>query len=584
MVALRWTAAACVVAFLAWGCGSDGTTLAPQCDASYPQGDHAFANGSVLPDVQLDSVDASGARATIALHDYYEPCAAEARLLVVRVSAAWCGPCRWHAAHTGEIAQLDVGARIEIFDVLVADDDNAPADLSDLDAWRARIDAPRAIAIDPAFQLGAVHGGARAALPLFVAVDRRTMSVVRVLDDPSPDALAYELRAAIADLDGAARPATTPPTMQDDRFTRDQWDLIRAMTLPDAPPPDPSNAHADDPAAAALGKKLFSDAALSPSGKSCASCHDPAKQLADGVPTSTGGVSHVDRNAPSIALAAHARWEFWDGRADSLWMQALGPPEAAAEIGSTRLFIAHVVWDKYKTDYEAVWGALPDLSDAARFPANGKPGSPEWATMAPNDQTAATRVYVDVGKSIAAFERTFRVQPNALDGYVAGNRAALTPDEKDGLAAFLRAGCAQCHYGPRFTDDAFHVLGLPTGRVDRMPDRGRIDGIAALLGAEFGASTTWSDAPRSGPPLVAAGSTLGAFKTPTLRGAPTTAPYGHGGTSPTLDDVIAMHGFVEAQSPLVVGAVEPWLPPVDDATRAAIVTFLRALTAEPIVP
>jgi cytochrome c peroxidase len=357
------------------------------------------------------------------------------------------------------------------------------------------------------------------------------------------------------------------------------------MGPPAGPPPDPSNAKADDPKAAALGKQLFFDPALSPSGKvSCASCHEPTRELSDGVPQSMGGVSRVDRNAPAIALAAYGRWQFWDGRADSLWMQALGPPEVAAELGSSRLFVDHVAWQKYKPAYGAVWGPMPDLSNNGRFPANGKPGSPEWTTMTDDDQTAATRVYVNVGKSIAAFERTLRVQPNAFDRYLGGDAAALSDAEKDGLAAFFRAGCAQCHYGPRLTDDAFHGIGLPTGRADGRPDRGRIDGVAAVMSAEFGQPTAWSDAPKPYVHLEPSGTMLGQFKTPTLRGVPDTAPYGHGGTSSSLEDVIEKHGYIQAQSPLVVGAVDASVVSTDPSTVSAIATFLRTLRAEPIVP
>jgi cytochrome c peroxidase len=265
-------------------------------------------------------------------------------------------------------------------------------------------------------------------------------------------------------------------------------------------------------------------------------------------------------------------------------MQALGPPEVAAELGSSRLFVDHLVWQKYKPAYEAVWGPMPDLSNAARFPANGKPGSPEWTTMTDDDRTAATRVYVDVGKSIAAFERTLRVQPNALDRYVGGDEAALSDAEKDGLAAFFRAGCAQCHYGPRLTDDAFHGIGLPTGHADGLTDRGRIDGVAALIGAEFDHASSWSDAPKPYVNLEPTGTMLGQFKTPTLRGVPDTAPYGHGGTSSSLEDVIEKHGNIQAQSALVVGAVDASVVPTDPSAVAAIATFLRTLRAEPIVP
>jgi cytochrome c peroxidase len=582
---LRRTAVLFSALAYTWGCGSHGSSSSDVRCSGYPDAKAPLSLHAVAPDLTFDGLDESGAPTAIALHDYFEPCANRSRLLVVRVSAAWCGTCRWHASHTGELQRLDIGPRLELLDLLVADDDNYPAGAPALASWRARIDAPERLAVDPDNRFGAVHGSTHAPLPLIVAIDSRTMNVVRVLDDPDPDTLAFELRSALAELDGSPAPLREAAALVDGRFTRDAWDLLAGMTLPGAPPPDPSNAKADDPAAAALGKKLFADTGLSPSHKvACASCHDATKDFADGVPRSTGGVSPVTRNAPSITLASHSPWQFWDGRADSLWAQALGPPEAAAELDSSRLFVDHVVWTAYKAEYEAVWGALPDLSDVARFPANGRPGAPEWAAMTPEDQSAATRVYVNVGKSIAAFERTMRVQPGALDRYVGGDLAALAPAEKDGLAAFFRAGCAQCHFGPRLTDDAFHVLGLPTGRADGLPDRGRIDGLANLFDAEFGAASAWSDAPKGGASKPPVGSMLGAFKTPTLRGAPETAPYGHAGTSPTLEDVLAKHGFVQAQSAEIVGAVEPWIVTPDASTQAAIVPFLRVLSAPPIVP
>jgi cytochrome c peroxidase len=579
---------------LSSGCGSDANAKSaahPLCvdgksvDGTYPKVETSVALHATLPDLDLDTADEAGQPAKVALHDYFEPCAATSRLLVVRVSALWCGTCRWHAAHTKELLQLDVGARLELLDLVIADDDNAPPGPKSLPPWRARIDAPQRLALDPDYRLGAMFP-TNAPLPAFVLVDTRTMIAVDAFGDPDPDLLEQRIRSALADLDGTPRPAPKPTTLVDGLFTRNRWDLLRDMKLPGTPPPDPTNAKADDPAAAALGKKLFSDAALSPNGKvSCASCHAPDKQLSDGLARSTAGVGLVERNSPAIALASHDRWQFWDGRADTLWVQALGPPENANEFNSSRLFVDHVVFTKYRAEYEAVWGAMPDLA-STRFPAQGKPGSPEWASMSEADQEAATRVYVDVGKSVAAFERTFRVEPSALDRYVAGDLNALSQGQKDGLAAFFAAGCTQCHYGPRLTDDAFHSVRFPTGRADGSSDRGRSDGVVTLLGAEFGTGTAWSDAPSKDrvEGLIPAPRTLGAFKTPTLRGVPGSAPYGHGGTFASLGEVVKNHRGLPPENGHAAGALEPWLVPVDDSTGDSISAFLEVLSAVPIIP
>jgi cytochrome c peroxidase len=381
-------------------------------------------------------------------------------------------------------------------------------------------------------------------------------------------------------MDGAAAPTPPAPGLHDGRFTRDEWDLVSAMTLATPPPPDPTDAVADSLAAAGFGGPLFADPTLSPSNQvACASCHEADRQLTDGSPTSPEGVGKVTRNAPSLTLAAYQPWQFWDGRTDTLWSQALGPMEAPNEFGSSRLFIAHRIFDAYRGQYESLFGPMPPLDDGVRFPASGRPGDAQWSAMAPDDQAAVTKVFVNAGKAIEAFERTFRSVDSRFRRYVAGDGAALADAEKDGLLAFLRSGCAQCHWGPRMTDDAFHVLRFPSGTLTAA-DRGRIDGIASLGASEFGAKSLWSDAPSAARLPRAAGDwALGAFKTPALRNLALTAPYGHGGNYTLLPDVVDLirTGGLPQTSPLAVGTTEPWLPEFSAQASGSIATFLSAL-------
>ncbi len=557
---------------------NDAGSLCPNgVAAPYPTDGTAVDLLSAIPDMTFD-----GESGKVALHDYYEPCAAASRLLVVRVSAGWCGTCRWHAAHTKELHALDVAKRLEVLDLVIADDDNAPPTTATLAAWRVQIDEPEKLAIDPSFQLAPLtpeHG----ALPLIALIDTRTMVVRNVLSDPNPDVLAVRIRQEIAQLDKTTMPPSTPAPTTDGRFGREQWDMIHDMGVtPGAPPVDATNAKGDDAAVAALGAQFFSDATFSPSGTmSCASCHPTASSFADGLPQSQG-VAKVDRNAPSVLLAAHARWQFWDGRADSLWGQALGPPENAKEIGSTRLFVAHRLFTAYKTGYEASFGALPPLDDSVRFPASGKPGDATFDGMASADKDAVTQAYVNFGKAIATFERSLRVKPMALDAYAAGNMTALTDPQKDGLKAFFASGCAQCHYGPRLTDDAFHNVRFPTGRQDGAADRGRIDGLTQLAGAEFTTSSAYSDAKTAPHMTTSYATALGAFKTPTLRGVAATAPYGHGGTLAALTDVVKNYGGrgLPDDDARAVGPSEEWLPKFDQQNQTALPPFLETLTAE----
>ena len=64
---------------------------------------------------------------------------------------------------------------------------------------------------------------------------------------------------------------------------------------------------------------------------------------------------------------------------------------------------------------------------------------------------------------------------------------------------------------------------------------------------------------------------------------PGTAPYGHGGTFPTLHDVVDNYsdaGLARTDA-RAVGLSEPWLPKFSKGHIAELVRFLEVLEAEP---
>jgi cytochrome c peroxidase len=204
--------------------------------------------------------------------------------------------------------------------------------------------------------------------------------------------------------------------------------------------------------------------------------------------------------------------------------------------------------------------------------------------MAPADRDAIDLAFANVGKAIAAFERTLRVKPNALDSYAAGDTSALTLPQKTALQQFFITGCPQCHWGPRLTDDAFHIARFPTGRQDAKPDRGRFDVLQGLAVSEFVATTKWSDAPAAAKllNLDSAPSMIGAFKTPPLRGIARTGPFGHGGTFTTLLEVSKHYGTrAEAvKDDRAIGDVEPWVPLFDPNVQISLPAILDVMTAD----
>lgn len=574
-------------ALAAFGCGALESTahVTPEETLSYPSGPYAITRGGVLPDLGFQGVTEGGARAEIHLHDYLSPPGGAPGLLLITVSGgAWCGTCRWHAQHDGEL----VPKGVRRLDVILGDRDNAPAGAPDAEAWQATFHAASAAAgvavgADPGFSLRPLLGDRRAPLPLFVVVDTREMRVLDVMSSPDGFELSRRLEEAL----GRAPPVVPEEVLIDGMFHQNEWDLLRETTVPGAPPPDPTNAVADAGSARALGEKLFFDAELSPSGQvSCATCHDPQKHLSDGRPRALG-VSEGDRRTPSIALSAHARWQSWDGRADTLWAQALGPLESAGEMGSSRVFVARRLVHAYGADYEAAFPGAP-LPDVSGWPEHGRPGEADYEALPASAREAATRLFVHAAKAIAAYERAIRVRPNRLDAYLGGDFAALSEDEKYGLGLFVRNGCMQCHWGPRLTDDAFHDTRTPTGRVDGLADPGRIEGLAALLQSEFRAHGPWADgAPKgSDGSLALAPSLRGQFKTPALRGVAGAAFLGHGGAFDQLAGITEAYGRggVPEGDPMSEGALEPWLPTFGETAQWGLVPFLKVLTAEVEMP
>jgi cytochrome c peroxidase len=555
----------------------------PACLATpYPAGPYGYGQGAVLPDKDFQALREDGTTGTVSFHADYTPCAQSSKLLILRVmGGTWCGTCLWHAAHSAELTEGVDGARVHLVDMLVGNADAGRARPQDLPLYRAKLDRPERVpvALDPDFTLAPVLPPTGAPLPLYVFVDSRTMKVMGHEGNPGPDHLAYRVRALLAKLDGKPVPAEPEEKLVDGAFTRNEWDMIRDIGKDEPLPPDSSNGVADDPKAAKLGQALFEDTGFSSTrAVGCITCHDPKKGFSDGL-ARPAAPAHGTRKTPRIALAAFARSQFWDGRADTLWSQALGPFENPDEMDSSRLEVVRRIVSSHADDYRAAFPTrtLPDVSN---LPVRGKPGDPSFDALSPEVRESVTRTFVDAGKAIAAYERTLRGPSMRVDAYARGDTSALTTLEKTGLAVFAQVGCMQCHWGPRLTDDAFHATRMATGRDDGRADPGRFEGLTLLAKAEFGKSTRYSDLlvpldlPNTPDP-----STLGAFKTPSLRGIAGNGPYGHAGTVGTLVEVTELYGQggLPEGDMRTTGARRPWLPTFDVTAQWSLEPFVKSL-------
>lgn len=293
------------------------------------------------------------------------------------------------------------------------------------------------------------------------------------------------------------------------------------------PPPVP----ADNPLSAEkieLGKQLYFDPRMSrDSTVSCASCHDPKKGWSNGERFATGVRNQIGgRSAPTVLNAAYAALQFWDGRAEGLEGQALGPIQNPIEMDMT---LDEVVArlnkiEGYRTAFQRVFGT---------------------------DVTAD-----GIAKAISSFERTVLSGNAPYDRYQAGDKSALSEEAQRGYHIFFnKARCSSCHSGAAFTDTAFHNIGI--GMDHSEPDVGR-QAISKLLGDR------------------------GAFKTPTLRDIARTAPYMHDGRFKALEEVIDYYDRGGTPNPQLDEEIFPLkLKPEE---KKALVTFLKEGLASDTYP
>ncbi|MEM7433187.1 MAG: cytochrome c peroxidase, partial [Pseudomonadota bacterium] len=309
-------------------------------------------------------------------------------------------------------------------------------------------------------------------------------------------------------------------------------EVLRSLSLSSLPaiPDDPTNAVADDPLAAEFGYQLFFDPRLSANGAiSCATCHQPARRFTDGLPKGQA-IGQSARNTPSLIGTAYSPWQYWDGRKDSQWSQALSPLEDPNEHAFSRAAVVDVIINdsNYAAMYADLFGAMPGRADL--------------------DQ-----IFANVGKVIAAYERLLMPGRARFDDYVDAmidgeSGDALSDDEVAGLQVFIgKADCLQCHNGPLMTNNEFHNTGVIALAGD-LPDKGRVEGVRLVQSDPFNCQGRFTDAvvactelefARTGPELI------GAFRTSSLRNLEGTQPYMHKGQLETLTDVIEHYDTAE---------------------------------------
>lgn len=282
------------------------------------------------------------------------------------------------------------------------------------------------------------------------------------------------------------------------------------------------------PARVALGRLLFWDPVLSgPRDVACATCHHPRFGYAENRDLSIGvtgaGLGHrrrfrgdgsiplVKRNSPTVLNVAFngsdiggeydpaAAPMFWDARARSLETQALEPLKALEEMRGRTYPEEKAV--------DTVVARLDASAEYRRLFAAAFGG--ERAVTAAN-----------IGRALAAFQRTLTATNAPFDRYMRGDRGAMSDSQLRGMRRFERVGCVRCHNGPMFSDYKLHVLGVPDNPALPASDAGAGD---RGTGERY------------------------AFRTASLRNLAFTAPYMHSGIFETLEDVLEFYDDVDSR-------------------------------------
>jgi len=372
------------------------------------------------------------------------------------------------------------------------------------------------------------------------------------------------------------------PTVEDE-LNADLRDVISMKSLTGDPSTDRDLPSINDPVAQ-LGMKLFFTKALGGDmDAACVTCHHPTLGGGDDLSLPVGvdaeivdllgpgrfhsasgdhfdGGPTVPRNAPStFNLAMWDQVLFHDGRLESLGKTAgvngndgegIRTPDSAFGVAdeNSGLTLAQAQARFPVTSPEEMkdFGFMDGTTNAEvrefleqrvggyGTPPGGALPSNDWleefrtAFAAPEGTAEELITFENITLAIGEYERSQVLVNTPWKSYVQGNDEAISDSAKRGALVFFRtsaeggADCASCHSGDFFTDEGFHVVGMPQiGRGKGNGDNGTDD---------FGRFRETGDE-----------DDRYAFRTPTLLNTTATGPWGHAGGYTTLENAVRHH-------------------------------------------
>jgi cytochrome c peroxidase len=302
-----------------------------------------------------------------------------------------------------------------------------------------------------------------------------------------------------------------------------------------------------------LGRHLFYDVRLSANNTtSCATCHKQELAFTDGRAVGLGatGQEHT-RGSMSLANVGYAQTLTW------------GHPlmfdlERQAQVP--------IFGDRPE---ELANRSIPELEERLR----AVPRYVElFAAAFPEDEEPIE--LLNLGRALAAFQRTLISGNSAYDQYQRGDEAALSEAAKRGMRFITtnedhRFECNHCHGTVFFTDHITWENRSDTGAAPPYHQTGLydIDGQGGYPEPNTGTHEI-TGRPRD----------MGMFKAPTLRNIALTAPYMHDGSIRTLSEVL--DHYSRGGRAHAAGRTDALLKsfPISDEEKADIIAFLESLT------
>jgi cytochrome c peroxidase len=301
-----------------------------------------------------------------------------------------------------------------------------------------------------------------------------------------------------------------------------------------------------------LGRQLYFDPRLSADVSiACAGCHDPDEgyakhtQFGVGLRNQMGG-----RNSPVSYNRILSTRQFWDGRAESLEEQAVGPIANPIEMGNTHdacvACLAGI--PGYKMQFEKVFGKL-DIDTVGQAIASFERAIVTGAS--PYDYNERLRPLEKLDPEDLKDDPELKAK---YDQALADSKLhPMSDSAKRGRELFFgeKANCTACHVGANLSDEKYHNLGV--GMDKEAPDPGRVE-----------YSKDQQD--------------RGAFKTPTIRNVALSAPYMHDGSQKTLEEVVEWYAKGGHANPTLDAKVKKL--DLSDQDKKDLVEFMQACTGE----